>query len=364
MGLIHVATIPNFLPVSVTKDFVLGIVSKGIAQWSPGQREPELVASLERTLFERTIGRHQLARRIFRLGMACGHHLEGGRFLVANRRAIRLVDLDGTVRLEKSLDDGMRPLRLTRVKGVSGFDDGVYYGDYGSNPSRRPLTIHRRDAEGVWHRSFTFPAGTSEHIHSIVPDPRRGCLWVFTGDYGSAAAIWHVRSGFSHVDPVIRGTQLGRACVGFPVDEGLLYATDSHLEPNSIRLLQHEDGRWRSEQLRPMVGSCIYGGRLGGSYAFTTAFEPGEPTGHRMRDLIDVRPGPGILGRACELVVGTPAAGFRTELRWKVDWLPKRLFQFSTLILPDLDSDASLFAVYAMGIRGRNGATEIYVLDA
>ena len=70
------------------------------------------------------------------------------------------------------------------------------------------------------------------------------------------------------------------------------------------------------------------------------------------------------LGRACELVVGTPAAGFRTELRWKVDWLPKRLFQFSTLILPDLDSDASLFAVYAMGIRGRNGATEIYVLDA
>jgi len=113
-----------------------------------------------------------------------------------------------------------------------------------------------------------------------------------------------------------------------------------------------------------MVGSCIYGGRLGTNYVFTTAFEPGEPTGHRVRDLIDLRPGPGILGRSCELVVGTLAAGFRTELRWEVDWLPKRLFQFSTLIIPDLDPDASMLAVYAMGMKGRDGITEIYSIES
>jgi hypothetical protein len=361
--LAHIATIPAFLPISVTGEIVLGVTSKGIAQWSPSRQTPAMVAPLPRTLFEGAFGRCRLLQRICRLGMACGHHLDGQRFLVADRQTISLVHLDGAVRIEKTLDAGMRPLRLTRVHGVSGFEDGVYYGDYGPNPGRRPLVLHRRDPGGMWHQAYTFPTGTAEHVHAIVPDRARACLWVFTGDYSDAAAIWQARGGFSMVEPVVRGSQLGRACVGFPIEEGLLYATDSHLEPNSIRLLRTDRGNWETIPVYPMVGSCIYGGVLAGTSVFTTAFEPGEPTGHWLRDLIDLRPGPGIVGRSCQLVSGTLASGFQTALNWEVDWLPKRLFQFSTMIIPDLDLDATLLPVFAMGLRDRDGTTVVYRLN-
>jgi hypothetical protein len=364
MGLVHVATIRGFLPVSVTRDLVLGVTPAGVARWSPALRAPVLVASLPRTALERVLGHGRLLRRALRIGMASGHHLGEGRFLVADRRSIHHVDLGGGVRLEKTFEGGMRALGFARVQGISGFEDGVYYGDYGANPARRPLGLHRRDRHGAWRRAYTFPEGSAEHVHAIVPDRHRDCLWVFTGDYRDAAAIWQARDGFSRVEPVLRGTQLGRACVGFPLEEGLLYATDSHLEPNSIRLLRREGEAFRTSELHPMVGSCIYGGVLAGTHVFTTAFEPGEPSGHRVRDLLDLRPGPGILGRSVELVTGTLSAGFRARLRWEVDWLPKRLFQFSTIIVPDLDPDASLLPVFAMGLSGRDGAAEIYRLGA
>jgi hypothetical protein len=187
---------------------------------------------------------------------------------------------------------------------------------------------------------------------------------VFAGDYGEAAGIWRMRDGFRQIEPVLQGTQLGRACVGFPIEDGLLFATDSHLERNSIRLLRRIHGRWSTSEVRPMVGSCIYGGEIGGARVFTTAFEPGAPTGHRIYDLLDLRPGPGIVGRHCEVVMGTLACGFATKLRWEVDWLPKRLFQFSSIIVPDLDAGAEVLPLYGAGLRGRDGTTEIYRLES
>lgn len=360
MGLVHVASLPGFLPVSVTSDLVLGVTAQGVARWSLGARAPTPVANLSQSLFARTLGRHPLVRRAARLGVGCGHHLAGKRYLVADRRAIHQVSLDGTTSVEKTFEGGMRALRLTRVEGVPGFEDGVYYGDYGSNPTRHPLTLHRRDTTGTWRQVFSFPQGAAEHVHAIVPDSARSCLWIFTGDYEDAAGIWQATEGFARVEPVLRGVQWARACVGFPLDRGLLYATDSHLEPNSIRLLEEDGGAWKSREIRPMVGSCIYGGSVAGRNVFTTAVEPGAPTGNRVRDLFDLQPGPGILGRSVELVSGTLAQGFQTDLRWEVDWLPKRIFQFSTIIVPDLDRDATMLAGFAMGLRGRDGRAEIF----
>jgi hypothetical protein len=365
MSLVHVATVAGFMPVYATGDLIFGLTSDGLGCWSPGMDRPDMISRIDESAVLRCLGRNRLLKRVFRLGTACGVGLEAGRFLLADRESIRHVDyVAATVHVEKRFDEGMRALKLTHVRGLQGFRDGVYYGDYGSNASQRPLSIHHRDDRGVWRRAYTFPAGTAEHIHAVVPDYFRSCVWILAGDYGEAAGIWLARDGFKTIEPAMRGTQQARSCVAFAVEDGLLYGTDSHLEANAIRVLQERNGNWVSSIVRPMVGSSIYGGRFCQAYVFTTAYEPGPPSGCRLFDLVDLRPGPGIIGRHCEVIVGSLSTGFWTELRSEVDWWPKRLFQFSAFVVPAIDRNGTLLPVYAAGLKRDDGATLVYQLRA
>lgn len=56
---------------------------------------------------------------------------------------------------------------------------------------------------------YTFPQGVISHVHNIIADPYRQCLWFFTGDFDDAAAIWKVTNGFKKVERVVYGDQNG-----------------------------------------------------------------------------------------------------------------------------------------------------------
>ncbi len=304
---------------------------------------------------------HRLARRLFRNGFRAAIGLAGGRYLVADGTAIYEVDTLGSWRVSRLLPPGKRPLSFTLVQGISGFDSCVCYGDYGNNPGKGPMSIWARDETGRWSERFIFPAGAVNHVHGLAADARRGCVWILTGDYGEAAALWEARDGFGHVRQVASG-QCYRSCRVFPLDEGLLYATDSHLEPNSIRLLRARGNTWSGEVLLETNGSCLTACSVGPSFAFSTAVEPGAPTGNLLLDLLDPRLGPGIRMRRCDLLVGTPKDGFERVLSWDADWWPKRLFGFSTLHLPGGECSPLVLAVTGAGVRGHDDVTEVFEL--
>ncbi len=362
MRLRSVASLRGYRPIFVDGREL--VVSRGaeIFAWRPGaEAEPRPLGRLEAPAWRRFAAHAPLARRVLRLDTDVAIRLDGGDLLVGSRAGVHRLARDGRVHRELATRP-FRPFRFARWAGIPGFRDGVGFGDYGPNMARAPASIHLRDEAGRWRVAHTFGAGTVEHVHALVPDAAHGCVWILTGDYGTAAGIWRATDDFAHVEPILRGTQLARACVAFPIEGGLLYATDTHLEQNSICRLERDGAGWTPRRLGPMPGSCIYGGRVGDVMVFATAVEPGAPTGFAPFDLLDPRIGPGIARRACDLVATRDGATFHRLARAPTDLLPKRLFQFSALVIPEAAS-TDLLVTYGVGLRGREDRLEVSTID-
>ena len=301
---------------------------------------------------------HRLLRRGLRYGFRCAARIDDG-YLVSSSTAIFHVGDDGSWRVDREITRNHRPLVIDSLDGVDGWDRSACYGDYGGNPDRVPMRVWNRSQSGTWRGIYEFPAGAIDHVHAVVPDPHRQCIWVLTGDYGGAAAIWVTHDGFESLVPVGRGQQF-RACNAFALPEGLLYATDSHLERNSIRLLKPTAAGWSSEFVANMIGSCLAACRIGERFYFSTAVEPGEPTGLYAYDLVELKRGPGILANACTVVGGNLSDGFKPLLSMASDAWPKRLLGFSVLQLPRTEPDAAHLVVTGAGVRGLDDATMVY----
>lgn len=313
------------------------------------------------------LARSQLLTRVLRLGVQCGVVWRDTVVLAAGGRLISVQktgDALTEAKLEADLRRGRSPLNFTVFNSITGFDDGVYYGEYFSNPARGPVGIMRRDQHGRWTRAFEFPAGEINHIHNLVPDPGRGCVWILTGDFDEGAAIWVARNNFSTVEAVVRGTQKVRACVAFPVPWGLLYATDSQLHGNSIRLLEREGAGWTHRQLLPVNGPVIYGAQVGELYVFSTSTEPNQSGSSRLSNLLDRRPGPGINRNESQVILGSIERGFQTVLTRAKDPLPYRLFQFGNIFFPSGTSSSDRLFMYSIANRGVGMSTEVFQLKA
>lgn len=366
----RLSSLPGYTAVCADPRHVLLSKGRGLYLHTPLQGPPRRVCTLppdQNWLTSTASGMGRWFRRMARTNDKVGVQLGEGRYLVANREAIFAVETNtGRAEPVRRLRDGWRPLQFSRIEGVNGFDNSVCYGEYaGDNLARRAVSVWRsQDGGREWSEAYRFPAGEVEHVHGLVGDPYRGCVWILTGDYDKAAGIWMANENFSSVAPVSRGAQIFRACVGFPVPEGLLYATDSHLSPNSIRLLHEQGGKWCSTPLHPLRGPCVYGSTVGDHFAFSTVVEPPHAFRSRLVNLLDPRVGPGVAGRTAELVLGNMSRGFGTVLEGKADALPKGLFGFSTIRLPAVSGQVQTVVATGAGLRDRDEVTEFFALDA
>lgn len=361
MQLERIAILQGHRPIISTRNLVLTTKKQYIYRWTPNTGALEKICRLPNSAVDFVTRNNRFTRRMFRYGVRCGAQINNREYLVSDSRNIYCINIEtGTVKIEKSLAGQFRPLAFASVYGITGFKDGLYYGDYGSNPNHSSMEIHFREPDGTWKSVFKFPAQTIDHIHAIIPDTFQDSIWILTGDLDNAAAIWMAKDGFQNIKPIIFGSQTARSCIAYPTKHGLLYATDSHLEPNSIRLLEFKTPNWVSTPIREIAGSCIYGTQVGKNYFLSTAYEPGNPSGYFLLDLFDWRRGPGILTNHCELVAGNFEDGFTTILQRQVDILPKRLFQFSTFVFPTANQTTELLVAHSIGLKQWDEVTEVF----
>lgn len=309
---------------------------------------------------ESLLRRARIARRVVRHGFRSGVQLDAQRYSLATNQG--LFELDASARrIEEvaTFAPGRRAFALAAVRGLPGYPDGTYWGDYGGNPNKEPMSLWRH-GEGGRHEVYTFARGEIDHVHSLVPDPIRGCIWVQTGDFDCGAAIWRAEPDFATLVPVARGEQVFRTCALFPLADGLLYATDTHLQGNHMVKLHERDGAWQPERLRSMAGTCLSGAQFGSLFAFSTTVEKAPDLGLGPLDLLDPRIAPGIVRRACDLVIGTPDGGFEVALTWPSDWLPKGLFGYSTIELPSTWGAVPVLVATGIGLSGRDEVTFVF----
>lgn len=280
---------------------------------------------------ERFFGRNRAISRILRYGVRAAVAVDDNTIIYLRSNNLYELDINNhSVSKGYNCEQRGRPLNLVNVFGINGFEDGVYYGGYFNNFDMKPVNIYRRCGIDDWRIVYTFPHGVINHVHTIVPDAYRQCLWIFTGDFGKAAAIWKVTDNFTKVECVAQDNQKYRSCVAFPTAEGLVYATDTPFKDNFIYLLTETR---ELKELAPIDGSCIYGGMSSDMMFFSSTIEPDGRKNTYKNLFFNYKRGAGIKNNYIHLYAGNPRIGYKEIYKLKNDLLPP-IFQFSCFHFP------------------------------
>jgi hypothetical protein len=280
------------------------------------------------------LSRSRLLSRLFRLGIRYGVKIDSDRFLIVKNKILLEIDfIKKSVSNGYRLTRGNRPLNIVKID-VENFERALYFGDYFNNPDKKYVSIYKRTKEDTWDVVYDFKDDEINHIHNLIPDHDNKCVWILTGDFDDSAAIWKVTNNFKNIDCIVRGKQIYRVCTAFPLKgRGLLYATDSPFIDNSIRLLYQCNGKYISEHIADINGSCIYGCMIGDKYIFSTAVEPDGKNTNILKLLFGQKRGEGIKDNYTHLYYGKLEEGFKDIYQVEKDCFPF-IFQFASLKLP------------------------------
>lgn len=288
-------------------------------------------------------------------------------YLSANGKLYEVNIQKKTITISNKYRKDMRnPLSLTHIKNIEGFDELICYGEYFNNNNKDKVNIMGKIiGNNDWKILYTFQSETIEHIHSIISDNIRNIVWIFTGDFQNSSGIWMTKDNFKTVQSIFRGNQKYRACIGFPIKEGLLYATDSQFEPNFIRILKYnkEFLKWHSENIHSLDGPCIYGCKVGDDYIFSTSVEPGSGRSNKILNLLDRKPGPGIMNNCSQIVIGNLKKGFKTLLKGEKDQWPMGLCQFGVFTFPTGNNPTNKLYAYGIALKNYGGKTSIIEIE-
>ncbi len=320
--------------------------------------------SFEESCINKTLNNNFLLYRTRRAGVYSAVKHKKNYFFSYGKKLFRYGLKEGLLTEEMSFENGRGPLQFCSVTDLKGFQDCVCFGEYFENDKKtKEVHIYAKLELGSWKIAYTFTLGEIDHIHALVPDKIRNCIWILTGDFGRSAGIWMATDNFKNVMRVASGQQ-HRACVAFPIDQGLLYATDTQLERNSIRILFKEAGAWSSKTLHPINGSCIYGCELKDYFVFSTSTEPDINPGNIVISLLDNRPGPGIVKNSSDILLVEKNDYSMTNLCERPkDVFPYRLFQFGTIMFAGGSNNTNKLYAYNVGSKENDLATEFWDLD-
>ena len=282
---------------------------------------------------ERLLAKSNILYRGLRLGVRASIALSDEEILISKGSMLYELNLKShSLSRGTSVGAGIRPLLYTHVKGIAGIDDGIYFGGYRGNMHKEPVHIYKRTATDKWDIVHTFPHRAINHVHAVVSDPYRQCLWIFTGDFGDAAAIWKVTDNFKKVERIASTDQKYRGCVVFALPEGLLYATDAPFADDFIYLLNPDT--LESKVVAPIDGSCIYGTKWSDKYVFATTVEGDGRNTSKMEFYFGRKRGAGIKDNYVHMYCGNIESGFSEIYREKKDRLPYYSVQFGVFKFP------------------------------
>lgn len=311
------------------------------------------------SLKETILARIPLLSRILRKGIRCGIKVSENLALFVIGQKIYELDIERKVISDGYLtSDKSRPLIFSKIDGIMGFDDGIYFGGYKGNPNKEPISIYKRLQTDQWAEVYQFPHGSIEHIHNIIADPYKNVVYILTGDFDHSAGIWIAENGFKSVAPILIGDQKYRGCIGYPTSNGLVYATDSPFASNSIRLLKKTGNDWESIHIMDINGPSIYGCQWRNDFVFSTSVEGDGRNQSIWYKLFGKQRGKSIKENYSFIYKGNLDDGFKEIYKTKKDKLPFYLFQFGVLIFPSGLNESLFLPVFHIATQ-KNGMNTI-----
>ena len=298
----------------------------------------ESVARFDAPLWRRVTSRARLTSRLVRDGFHALAVDASGALIGAVPGAIVTCAVgEKSFRVTHEITRGTRPLNLCTTPGGK-----LFWGEYFDNAARDAVNIYvSGDAGQTWQVAYMFAKGAVRHIHNIVYDPWRDCLWILTGDYGDECRILRASVDLTEMRTVVSGNQQARAVAFIPAEDGLYFSTDTPLEQNYICRLSDNGHITR---LAEISSSSIYGCRTRGGMFFSTMVEPSGVNRDQNVRLFHSRDG----------------AAWSAELAWKKDAWPMRWFQYGNAFLPAGGNTTDVIAVSTVGAQGADGVMFLY----
>lgn len=352
----------NFKSIYISNNFCLSY-RKGELFIHPSLEEtPVFFGKLPLSIINRFFANFRLTERLFRIEPRVAIEINEEEYLISFCGSIYRVSLkDAQITKEHNYRKGMNnTLNFCEIKKINGFDDCIVYGEYWGNTKHEEVSIYAR-VNKTWQKVFSFPRGKVQHIHGIITDPYRGCVLILTGDKNEESGIWIAYQNFKDVRPLLIGSQSYRACVAFPVEEGIIYATDSPLEKNFIAIARKEKNGWVEHVIQDIPGPCIYGTEVDGMFLFATSVEPDSRI-QGMKYWFTYSLGQGVKDRYSHVILGNLDLGFKEIIRLKKDSLPMLLFQFGNIQFPS-GKIKNKVIMYPVSVKKYDGKTVIYDID-
>lgn len=319
------------------------------------------VCDLPGSLFARWLRTRPLLSRLLRLNCLWAERLDSGALLFATREGVFRVGAERGPTPDLKLPEGVYFLSVAQTDGFGLFEAGLYAGEYLANAAMKAVSVWHRDQDGRWRVVHTFPDGTINHVHAVVPDPENRTIWLLTGDFDHGPCIWKSTPGFERVERVFGPDQRSRACWLLAQRGRLAWASDTQLEANAVYAADLEPpGEPRS--IGAIAGSSIYATAVGDGMLFSTVVEPARASRRNPLAWFAARPAKAIAG-VVEVAWLDADHRVRPLFRFRPRRLPFRLFEYPTVLFPKIQGPGAHFCMYGRTLRRCDDMLMIGSLD-
>lgn len=294
-------------------------------------------------------------RRVFRLGFSSAIQVNDNIILLTDKKIFFVYDI-GEKNIAVIFDDAhyIQPLTLNQPHD----SDNFYYGEYvrirdGSMVSPSVYSISR---DLTISKVFTFPKDTIEHVHHVYYWKKLNTLIVLTGDFSKTIGIWIYDLLTDNLQPLYMNGQSSRFCWMYCEKDIFYTATDSQLEANYFKSLHVDRDKLVVLDIRnieAICGSSIFSCENNSQIFFSTAVEPGMPSGSLIKDLLSTERGPGIHDDYSRIYAFSKSGSkpLVEILSAEKDAIPSRLGQFGTFSFPSGQNPTDYLFAYGIAIK-------------
>lgn len=347
-----IETISNNKILCAVKDKIISYHAGNLYLHKKNDERPQLLLNLPIKTWKRFCSKIRLVERLLRLEPRLAVAINDDEFIFSYQGKIyRMSVTSKKLSVEHTYRKGMNnALTFCCENGA------ILYGEYFGNTNRDKVSIYQRQVSGEWKVVYTFPQNTITHIHNITYDNFRKCYWILTGDQDDESGIWMADLGFNNIRPIFKGKQKYRSCFLIPVENGIIYNTDTPLENNGMYFAEYKKGIWVEPRLEYGVsGPCIYGRKLNDNhYVFATSVEP-DSSLPKWRYVITSRLGKGVKDRYSHIYLYESKNKELVEVvKLKKDVWRMLLFQFGNVMFPNIDFDDG-FVVTGQSVEKYDG---------
>ena len=233
----------------------------------------------------------------------------------------------------------LRQCRNVLHRGVAVTATGIYLGEYGRNPERRPVPVYRsRDDGRSWDIAYEFPAGSVRHVHGVYRDPYSDRLWIPTGDVTGECYLVSADPDFANVTWYGDGSQAWRAVTFFFEPDRIVWAMDSEGETSYLQVFDRSTATLTRGRAFP--GPVWYGKRLADGRAL-------------LQTTVEI--GAGVRCPRASVFASSDLVDWREVATFEKDRWPLRYCKFGVVAFADGHQTGDDFVLFGDALKGLDG---------